>query len=95
MRFMEPEEQALRWPVFRWNFDKPHRCPRCHSVYTTGKVPKWSIMRCCRCDALVTRFPRLWRFLPYRGVVCTTHGPVSVTSQPHFPYLILVNEEDE
>jgi hypothetical protein len=71
-RYITAEDQVPKWPAFRWNFDKPHRCPWCHAIYAE-RPSRWTIMRCCRCGVLIARFPRLWRVLPYRGIVCAEH----------------------
>lgn len=30
---------GLPFKVWRWNMDKPHRCPRCHSVVKIARKP--------------------------------------------------------
>jgi hypothetical protein len=61
-------------PVLRWNDDKKHRCPACHAVAIDIEVPKsFAIYECCRCHVLFTRWPRLARLLPFRGMMCSEH----------------------
>lgn len=59
--------------VLQWNTDKKHRCPQCHAIAVLG--PKsWEVYECCRCGVRFTRWPRLARIFPFRGVVCHVHG---------------------
>jgi hypothetical protein len=54
------------WGVQRWNGDKPHRCPNCHSLADTGD-PTWRALAvCCRCGTRYTRWPVLAPLLPVR-----------------------------
>lgn len=63
--------------VEKWNVDKPHRCPECHSVAVSTESPSsWTVYTCCRCGIRFSRWPRLWRFLRDAGVACTDHGTV-------------------
>lgn len=55
----------------RWNIDKPHRCPECHSVAVAGDTPKsWRVYACCRCSTRFTRWPRIAWLLPFRADSC-------------------------
>ncbi|MGW4270833.1 hypothetical protein ACWEGQ_00345 [Streptomyces seoulensis] len=61
-------------PVLRWNVDKPHRCPTCHTIAISRERPKsWRIYTCCQCRTRFTRWPRLAPFLPNAGLACSTH----------------------
>ena len=47
-----------------WNWDKPHRCPECHTIVTDGGArdlrDTWNALyECCRCGTLFARWPRL------------------------------------
>lgn len=67
--------------VFRWNTDKPHRCPQCHTVVVNGTLShlrrprflstysasSWAVYECCRCKTRFTRWPWLAVLLPVRG----------------------------
>lgn len=64
--------------VVRWNEDKPHRCPHCHTVATDIKRPSsWMACECCTCGTLFARWPRLARWLPRAGVMCSVHRGAS------------------
>lgn len=67
--------------VRMWNYDKPHRCPECHSIWTyqypvweydtlDGVVPRWwKTYTCQRCGA---KFTGRWAWVPqmyYRTLV--------------------------
>lgn len=54
--------------VLRWNEDKPHRCPRCHTVVIwNGRPQWWRLYICCRCTARFARWPALARWLRPTG----------------------------
>ena len=64
-----------------WNTDKPHRCPRCHTVVDAGQSPTWrAVYECCRCWIRFARWPWLVRFLP------TWVFPVRTCVEPHEAY---------
>ena len=43
-----------------WNWDKPHRCPVCHTIAVWQGRPSWKhVYRCCHCKALFARWPGL------------------------------------
>lgn len=49
--------------VRRWNSDKPHRCPKCHTVVDDGDLTSsWKTYQCCQCSTRFTRWPRLSRW---------------------------------
>jgi len=55
--------------IYKWNVDKHHRCPECHTIVDTGDDPTWrGIYQCCRCGILFAKWPqfaaRFRRFLP-------------------------------
>jgi hypothetical protein len=63
--------------VARWNADKKHRCPSCHSVAVSTERPsRWRVYTCCRCATRFTRWPRLWRLLPDTGICCEEHATI-------------------
>lgn len=63
--------------TFRWNPDKPHRCPACHAIAVSGQAPRsWRVYTCCRCGTRFTRWPRLARLLVDAGVSCGEHATV-------------------
>lgn len=60
--------------VLFWNYDKPHRCPACHTVAVDGRhVHRVLAVRCCRCGTYFSKRPGLARWLPSPGVVCSHH----------------------
>lgn len=61
-----------RMRVVKWNTDKPHRCPDCHTCVVWGESPRWwGVYQCCRCSTVFARFPRtLARFMPMRTGMC-------------------------
>ncbi|MFJ3283332.1 hypothetical protein [Streptomyces halstedii] len=63
-------------PTVRWNTDKPHRCPDCHTVAIDMEKPKsYRVYTCCRCGTRFTRWPILAFMLPRVGIRCTEHAP--------------------
>ncbi|MBO2461648.1 hypothetical protein [Actinomadura violacea] len=53
--------------VRRWNADKAHRCPECHTVVDTGAPATWrAVYECCRCRTRFARWPALAMVLPLR-----------------------------
>jgi len=66
-------------PVRTYNDDKPHRCPRCHTVAipeigpykSTVHMLTFQAVTCCNCGTQFTRWPRL--VLRRLGVVCDQH----------------------
>jgi hypothetical protein len=49
----------------RWNDDKPHRCPSCHTIVINEARPsRWRRYECCRCAVRFTRFSWLSAVLP-------------------------------
>lgn len=67
-------EHTAEKDALRWNDDKKHRCPRCHAVAVDMEAVKsLAVYECCRCHVLFTRWPRLARVLPKRGVRCSFH----------------------
>ena len=63
----------------RWNADKPHRCPSCHTVVvqsvlgrrrrflpSTYSASSLAVYECCRCGVRFTRWPALALILPLR-----------------------------
>ena len=68
--------------VIRWNEDKPHRCPRCHTI--TARGSQWEVNTCCNCGTRFTRWPRAQRLLRHVGVTCpkcTVQHPVPVDGE--------------
>lgn len=50
-----------------WNFDKPHRCPECHTVVDAGRpTARAAVYECCACGTRFARWPRLAWLLPVR-----------------------------
>jgi len=61
-------------PVWKWNGDKPHRCPNCHAVAVDMELPKsWRIYTCCTCGARFARWPWLTPALHEAGIRCRYH----------------------
>lgn len=60
-------------PIVRYNSDKPHRCPTCHSVTDPHRKCMTAIVVCCACGQEFTRWPRFSPFLRYKGIVCPDH----------------------
>lgn len=58
----------MHTPPVRWNVDKKHRCPRCHTVVIQSMLPRsHRRYQCCRCGTIFTRWPKiswLWRLYP-------------------------------
>lgn len=46
--------------IHMWNYDKPHRCPECHEVWT-WRVPVWEY------DTLDGAIPRWWKIYTCKG----------------------------
>lgn len=70
--------------IVHWNIDKPHRCPRCHTVTVDNPTPL-AVYTCCACGTRFARFPRLQRFLRHAETTCTTcttRHPVPVDGAP-------------
>ncbi|MFC8372762.1 hypothetical protein ACFUIT_33195 [Streptomyces sp. NPDC057239] len=66
--------------VINWNADKPHRCPRCHTI-TVDSPSSREVYTCCNCGTQFARFPRLQRALRHAGITCeacTKRHPVPV-----------------
>ncbi|NRQ36007.1 hypothetical protein HII36_29860 [Nonomuraea sp. NN258] len=60
--------------VYRWNSDKPYRCPDCYAVAVNMEIPRWwRVYTCCKCGTRFTRWPVLARFLRDAGVQCSFH----------------------
>lgn len=67
--------------VVRWNIDKKHRCPGCHTIVDTGKPPTWrAVYECCHCKTRFARWPRFARLLPTRR--CKEIGQGRCPHQP-------------
>lgn len=61
--------------VMRWNPNKKHRCPLCHTIAIDMEDPKsWAVYECCNCHTSFARWPRLASWVPFRGVKCSEHA---------------------
>lgn len=57
--------------VLRWNWDKPHRCPACHTSVVYGeKVKSWTIYQCCECKVRFAKHPWAWKWMPSAPILC-------------------------
>lgn len=46
--------------IQKWNIDKPHRCPECHTIAVSGYRPKWyRVYTCCQCKTEFCKWPKL------------------------------------
>jgi hypothetical protein len=61
--------------IVKWNEDKPHRCPTCHSTTDSENVARWRAVTCCTCHTRFARWPLLAAFLPEAGIVCDHAEP--------------------
>lgn len=43
--------------VIEWNWDKPHRCPRCHTTLYTSARRERARLQCCHCNTFFARDP--------------------------------------
>lgn len=50
-----------------WNYDKPHRCPECHDIWT-AQAPVWEY------DTLDGVTPRWWKTYTCRNCGCKFTG---------------------
>lgn len=66
----------------RCNPDKPHRCPRCHTVtvHYPARVRWWRRYRCCQCRTVFTRWLLLARLLPLHECNAPSHKEAESTS---------------
>jgi hypothetical protein len=72
---------AMPWTA-RWDSASPHRCPLCRTVTAGMERPSpWKAYRCCQCGQEFARMPRLARFLPHAGLMCSGHGPKTLCSR--------------
>ena len=59
----------------KWNEDKPHRCPNCHTIAVPSSVERPQrgvVYTCCGCGVRFSSSPSR-RSMPERGVVCDQH----------------------
>lgn len=70
-----------------WNWDKPHRCPVCHTIVDTGHDPTnwetaWALYQCCQCGNRYARWPRLARRLRVCQDIATGRCPHQRKDRP-------------